>query len=159
MGFEADIALKFNQLKQRGFLRYLSTSARMLRSYQPQRYAITHGDSRTELRAFTLVVANSDQYGNNAIIAPRARADDGQLDLCAIPPITLFNSASLVARLFTGTIDRHAGVVLRRATNFIVERDSEGSLHTDGENYTAGKTVSFSILPASLRIMAPRVAT
>ena len=158
MGFEADIALKFNQLKQRGFLRYLSTSARMLRSYQPQRYAVTHADGCTELRAFTLVVANSDQYGNNAIIAPGARADDGQLDLCAIPPITLFNSASLVARLFTGTIDRHAGVVLRRATKFTIERDSAGPLHTDGENYTAGKTVSFSILPASLRIMAPRVA-
>ncbi|MEO6005381.1 MAG: diacylglycerol kinase family protein [Opitutus sp.] len=155
LGFEAEIAQRFNQLKNRGFLRYLSTSARALRQWIPQRYTIVHGSDRTTLTAFTLAVANSDQYGNNAIIAPRARADDRQLDLCAIPPLSVFNALPLAARLFTGSIDRQPKVFLKRAAEFVVERDAAGPLHTDGENHVAGTSVVFSLVPASLRIMAP----
>ena len=155
IGFEAEIAQRFNQLERRGFLRYLTTSARAFRQWTPQRYAITHPQGRTELRAFTLAVANSDQYGNNAFIAPGARADDGQLDLCAIPPLTLFNAVPLAARLFSGHLDRQPGVFIRRATEFIVERKAGGPLHTDGEIHQAGTVLKFSIRPASLRVLRP----
>jgi diacylglycerol kinase family enzyme len=116
---------------------------------------ITHPAGRTEVRAFTLAVANSDQYGNNAIIAPGAHAGDGLLDLCSIPPLTVFNATPLLARLFLGTIDRQHGVFLSRSTQFTVERTQDGPLHTDGEIHAAGKTISFEIKAASLRIMAP----
>jgi diacylglycerol kinase (ATP) len=155
LGFEADIAQKFNRLKRRGFLRYLTTSARALGQWQPQRYTITYPGGREELRAFTLAVANSDQYGNNAIISPGARADDGLLDLCAIPPVTLLNAAPLIIRLFGGTLDRQTGVVIRRAACLTVERSAPGPLHTDGEIHEAGVVVEFSIRPASLRMMVP----
>jgi YegS/Rv2252/BmrU family lipid kinase len=156
LGFEADIAEKFNRLERRGFLRYLLTSARAFRHWQPQPYVITHEHGRDELNAFTLAVANSDQYGNNARIAPHARADDGMLDLCAVPPIDFFNAAPLVARLFAGSVDRAPGVLSRRSTRFTVERPTSGPLHTDGELHHAGAVVEFSIRPASLRIMVPR---
>ncbi|HWL15023.1 MAG TPA: diacylglycerol kinase family protein [Opitutus sp.] len=155
LGFEAEIAQRFNALQHRGFLRYLTTSARAFRLWQPQRYRI-HCDGHIEERlAFTLAVANSDQYGNNAIVAPGARADDGQLDLCAIPPVNLLNAAPLLARLFRGTLAHDRRVLFRRGTRFTVERDAPGPLHTDGETYEAGRIVDFSIRPASLRIMTP----
>ncbi len=155
LGFEADIAEKFNRLEHRGFLRYLLTSARAFHHWRPQRYIVTHEHGRDELTAFTLAVANSDQYGNNARIAPHARTDDGALDLCAIPPVGYFNAAPLVARLFSGTVDRAHGVVSRRGARFTIERPAAGPLHTDGELHDAGAVVEFSIRPASLRIMAP----
>ncbi|MEO7967510.1 MAG: diacylglycerol kinase family protein [Opitutus sp.] len=158
MGFEAKVALEFNHSKHRGFLRYLSTSTRELFRYQCENYAVTHPGGCTHVRAFTLAIANSDQYGNNAIIAPGARADDGQLDLCAIPPLTVLNSAPLLARLFLGTINRQAGVFLSRAVSFVVERSHSGPIHTDGEIHEAGTRISFEIRPASLRIMAPRAS-
>lgn len=159
IGFEADIAARFNRLQRRGFFRYLTTSARAFRESQPQRYVIVHEQGREEVHAFTLAVSNSDQYGNNAIIAPGARADDGLLDLCAIPPVHVFNAVPLLFRLFGGTLDRDPRVVLRRATRFVVERTAAGPLHTDGEVHAAGPAIEFSILPAGLRIMAPRPGT
>ena len=160
IGFEAEIAQRFNALKRRGFLRYLSTSARVLMTWKPSRYVIHHASNKDEVEAFTLAVANSDQYGNNAIIAPGARADDGLIDLCAIPSITFFNAAPLVARLFSGTLKSHAGIYLRRATAFTVERPIPGPLHTDGEIHEAGTTIQFTVRPASLRVMTPaRVST
>src|SRR5688572_33389851 len=98
-------------------------------TWKPSRYVIHHRSSKDEVDAFTLAVANSDQYGNNAIIAPGARADDGLLDLCAIPSITFFNAAPLVARLFSGTLKQQTGIYLRRANEFTVERRTAGPLH------------------------------
>lgn len=155
LGFEAHIAEKFNALTSRGFMRYLSTSATAFARWQPEHFIITTADTRHEVTAFTLAVANSDQYGNNALIAPGARADDGLLDLTAIPRPTLTNSASLLARLFHGSVHRHAGVLHLRGPHFTVERPAPGPLHTDGELHSAGPIVEFTLRPASLRIMSP----
>ncbi len=156
LGFEAHIAEKFNWLERRGFWRYVTTSADALRNWQPETYAIEHARGRETVTAFTLAVGNSDQYGNDARIAPTARVDDGLLDLCAVPPVNVFNALPLVAHLFAGTLARAKGAMLRRAERFLVERPAAGPIHTDGEIHDAGKTVEFSVRPRSLRIMVPR---
>lgn len=156
LGFEAEIAQRFNTLQRRGFFRYLTTSARAFREVRPVDYVVTHDGRRETLRAFTLAVANADQYGNGARIAPDARVDDGLLDLCAVPPLDFFNTGPLAFRLFTGSLAHASGIALRRAARFTVTRPSGGPLHTDGEIHAAGATVEFSVLPASLRVMAPR---
>ena len=155
LGFEAELADRFNRLTQRGFLRYLMLGARTFASWQPQDYTVTHAGGHERWRAFTLAVANTPQYGNNARIAPGARTDDGLLDLCALPPISPWNVLPLVVRLFAGTLDRAAAVNLRRGERFVVERAAPGLLHTDGEGHPAGTRVEFIVRPASLRILVP----
>ena len=71
---------------------------------------VIHGPERVKLRVFTLAVANTDQYGNNAQIAPGARIDDGLLDLCAVPPLTVLNALPLLGRLFSGTLPKARGM-------------------------------------------------
>lgn len=158
MGFEAEIAFRFNKLKRRGFLRYLTTSFALWRHWQPMLYRIKHSTGEISLRAFTLAIGNADQYGNDARIAPRARADDGVLDLTAIPPVTVLNGLPLAFRLFRGTIDQARGVTTLASSRFTIERATPGLLHTDGELHEAGRTVEFVVRPASLRIMAPTQA-
>lgn len=158
MGFEAELAHRFNQLRRRGFLRYLLTGAKVLRTWQPQEYTVSSPEFKLQRRAFTLVVANACQYGNNAKIAPRARVDDGVLDLSIVPPLTLWNALPLAARLFAGSIDSAANMECRRAQRVIVERTEPGLLHTDGELHQAGTRIEFSIRPASLRVLTPATA-
>ena len=155
LGFETDIARRFNRLKRRGFLRYLTTTTRAFFSARPELYRIEHDGRHEQLTAFTLAVTNSDQYGNNARITPDARVDDGLLDLCAVPPISLWNALPLAAHLFGGTIGRVRGVQLRRSARFAVERAAPGLLHTDGELHDAGARVEFTVRPRSLRVMCP----
>ncbi len=155
LGFEAEIATQFNRLTRRGFARYLTTSTAAYFGYAPQAHTIEHNGHRTVLRPFTLAVANSDQYGNNAYIAPGARVDDGLLDLTAIPSVTLLNGAPLLWRLFRKSLLQNRAVFHLRAANFAVERAAPGPLHTDGEVHPAPARVEFSVRPLSLRIMAP----
>jgi diacylglycerol kinase family enzyme len=155
LGFEAELAARFNQPGRRGFSGYLATGAPLLRSYRPQSYRLEHGGQRETLEAFTLAVANSDQYGNQAYIAPGARVDDGLLNLTAVPPLDPWNAVPLLWRLFRGTLADSPGVALRSGARIVVERTAPGLLHVDGETCHAGPRVEFLVRPLSLRILAP----
>ncbi|MEO7414631.1 MAG: diacylglycerol kinase family protein [Opitutaceae bacterium] len=158
LGFEAEIAERFNRLSQRGFWRYLTTSARAWRQSVPLSCSVNYDRHHEHVRAFTLAVANTDQYGNNARIAPGARVDDGLLDLTVVPPVTLLSAVPLLTRLFSGRLAPPA-VWRRQAAGFVVDGLSAGLvLHTDGETQPAGERVAFSVQPASLRIMVPAKA-
>jgi diacylglycerol kinase (ATP) len=159
LGFEAEISARFNRLEQRGFLRYLTTSAGLLRDWRALECTVASGAARERVCAFTIAVANGSQYGNNARIAPGASIDDGLLDLCVVPPVTPWNAVPLLWRLFAGTLGQARGVTLRQAADIIVERPAPGLIHTDGETHPAGACVRFSVRPRSLRVLVPAAAT
>ena len=84
LGLDAEVSHRFNGLVQRGLPGYVRTALAAVRHIRPERVCITSGDARDEFDVLLVAVANSDQYGNNARIAPGARVDDGLLDLVAI---------------------------------------------------------------------------
>lgn len=155
LGFESEVAARFNQIAGRGFLRYLTTAASLWHRHEPVDFWIESGGRRLATRAFTLTVANCEQYGNHALIAPGARVDDGLLDLTAVLPVSAWSALPLLARLFTGTLDRAPGVVRLQSAKFVIERPMPGLIHTDGETHAAGTRVEFTLRPRSLRVMAP----
>lgn len=155
LGFEAVISDKFAQLRRRGFLRYLSVSTTTFWRYQPDACTIICADRTLRTPVFTLAVANCDQYGNNAYIAPGAKVDDGLLDLTVVPPVGFFNALPLVAQLFTRRLDRNPRVPRFRSGAFTLERDQPGLIHTDGEPHQTGTRIEVAVRPQSLRVIVP----
>lgn len=155
LGFEALIAGRFSGLTSRGFTGYLRTGAAAWRDYRPETYRIHHDRATDRVEAFTLALANSAQYGNNAYIAPGASVSDGRLDLTAVPPVNLLNGVPLLWRLFHGSLDRVPSVLRLQDTHFVIERVKPGWAHTDGEPRAETARVEVSIRPRSLRIMVP----
>lgn len=157
MGFEALIASRFATLTSRGFTGYLRASATAWWNYQPEHYVIhPDGQAARPVEAFTLAVANSSQYGNNAYIAPDASVHDGLLDLTAVPRVNVFNAVPLVWRLFHGSIKRVSTVTHLQGERFVIERSKPGWIHTDGEPRATHAKLEVTIKPRSLRIMVPR---
>jgi diacylglycerol kinase (ATP) len=154
IGFDAEISFRFNQLVRRGLPAYVRTALGTYFSFKPQAFIITNGTKLTT-RAFLITVANSDQYGNDAIIAPGACVDDGSLDLVAIKSVGFFNALPLAVRLFTNTLDGSPSVQRLHGSRFLIERTAPGRLHTDGETHDTTASVEVTVLPRSLRIMGP----
>ncbi|HWA25417.1 MAG TPA: diacylglycerol kinase family protein [Lacunisphaera sp.] len=155
-GFEAVIASRFASLTSRGFSGYLRTSASTWRTYRPERYTLHHPGGSDRLEAFTVAIANSSQYGNNAYIAPGASMHDGLLDITAVPHVGLHNAVPLIWRLFHGSLDRVATVRRWQGNQFVLEREKAGWIHTDGEPRAEVSRLEITVRPSSLRIMVPR---
>ena len=101
-------------------------------------------------------MANASQYGNNAVIAPGATIDDGQLDCVIIRKTSLPGLTSLALRLFCRTLPGHSAVQTVRGDRFLITRDLEGWLHTDGESHWSGKTIEVTVHPKSLQVVSNR---
>ena len=154
-GFDADLVERFNQCTRRGLATYLRLGALLWWRQRPERFVVHAGDTRLELTALLVAVANAAQFGNNARIAPGARVVDGLLDLVAVPPATLCNALPLAWRLFTGTLDRHPQVRRLRGPNFTIERAQPGLFHTDGESGPPVMRIEVAVRPSALRVLVP----
>lgn len=155
LGFEAEIATRFAKVTRRGPGGYVLTGTRCYFGHRPERCVILHSGARLEADIFTLGVFNTDQYGNDARIAPRAKSDDGKLDLVAVPPTSLWRGCIHMWRLSTGSIERSTEIFRAQDSRFVIERAAPGWIHVDGEPRETGRELEVTVRPASLRVIAP----
>lgn len=155
LGLDAEVSRRFNRLSRRGLPAYVRAAAATLRERNGERCRITAGAQSETLDVLLITVANSDQYGNHARIAPGARVDDGRLDLVAVKAAGLLRAAALVPRLFLGNVDRSPQVRRLRGPRFVIERAAPGLIHTDGETHRTSARVEVAVRPGSLRMVIP----
>lgn len=155
LGLDADVSRRFNHLTRRGLPAYARTALSAFLQRRNEHCTISTSGRHESIETLLIAVANSDQYGNRAYIAPGARIDDGQLDLVAIKPVGFLGAAMLGAHLFLGSIDRSTHIRRLRGSRFLIERPVPGLIHTDGETHPTGATVEILVRPRSLRLVVP----
>jgi YegS/Rv2252/BmrU family lipid kinase len=151
IGFDAWVAETFATRGARGLQTYVRVALSGLLRYRPETYKLGIDGQQMERSALIVAIANASQYGNNARIAPLASLQDGVLDVVIIER----RSMSAMARLFTGSLQRAAGVTMLRGKKITIFRPAAGPAHVDGEPVTLPEKLSISIVPQSLRILLP----
>ena len=155
-GFDTAVLSQFELLPTRGFLTYVTTAARLFFRYRCGTYALTvNGESLPPRAAFLVCVANGDQLGNNARLAPGARLDDGRLDLVIVPPLSIFSALPAAARLFAGSVNRVPGLHRHAIKQLVISRPQAGPMQVDGELVNTSADITVCIRPASLRVLVP----
>ncbi len=155
LGFEADISVRFSQLTSRGLPGYVRTGFAAYFSHGEENVIVRVADGKHVLPAFTLAVMNSDQYGNNAVVAPGASVMDGRFDLICVRKVGMVAALGLVGRLVLRNFDRSPYVTRLGGDHFIIERSKPGWIHTDGEPRAETARLEVRLLPRSLRVMVP----
>jgi diacylglycerol kinase family enzyme len=156
MGLDAEVSRRFNALTRRGLPAYARTAFDVFFKRAQERCIITSGGASLELDVLLIAVANSDQYGNGAYVAPGARADDGLLDLVAVEPVGVPGALALGTRLFLGSLDRSPRVHKIQGRHFVIERARAGIVHTDGEIHETGALLDVVVRPGSLSVVVSR---
>jgi diacylglycerol kinase family enzyme len=182
VGFDAHIASRFDRAGRRGLATYIRVSARELLTYRSLNYRIDCGDvpgdpatgarstagaaqdagnsststpsGSAPCHALLVTIANSPQFGNGARIAPRARIDDGRLDLVVYEEMSRFATVCALPRLFAGGIERVRGLTTRQIVKGRIESDAPMTFHVDGEPVDGGKSLEIRVRPGVLRICA-----
>ena len=159
LGLDAQVAHHFNANRSsRGLSNYVRVTLSELWRFQPVTVSIDADGELIDARPALVALANSPQYGNGALIAPQAKLDDARLDLVVVkagPPLATLWRAR---RLYTGTMAKDAQVCSRKVRILRVRSREPIRFHVDGEPCQAGRELEAHVLPASLRVKAPKPA-
>lgn len=153
VGFDANISHKFAAMTSRGFAGYIRTAISEIIRYQPGVYRIEIDGKLYERTAFMISVANSPQYGNNAVISPGASLNDGLLDVCIVRPFPLTLFPMVALRMFTKTSDNSKYLEIIKGKNIRIVSDNNMMIHLDGEPEEMGKEILISVKPSSLSVL------
>ena len=153
MGFDAHISAEFANHKTRGLYGYVKTVLKELKAYQPQSYQIDIDGVAYQRNAFVISIANSSQYGNNVFISPASSTSDGLLDVCIIKEFPLYKLPVLAYQMIGAKTDQSAMVEIIRGKHIHITRNSEDTIHLDGEAFIMDKEIAIEVIPLALKIM------
>lgn len=155
-GFDAVVADNFAASNKRGFMTYLQNVIKEAFSYQPQNYHIVGDGIDVTHKAFLITFANANQWGYEALIAPKASVQDGKMDIMLMSSHAILGSASLALRLFAGSIDDSHFMDTIRAKEVTLEREEAAPFHIDGDPVEMEKDIHIQIIPDGLRVLVEK---
>ena len=97
--------------------------------------------------------ANSNQFGYEAKIAPKAVLDDGLLDVCILKKPILPAAPFVATQLMAGHIHFSPYFQSLQARKIFVQRKKNAVVNIDGEPMMMDKDLLVEIKPLSLRVL------
>jgi len=88
LGFDAKVAHDFSKQKKRGLNSYTKIALKNFFAAKSYSFTIEAEKNEAEIDAFLICIANSNQFGNNFKIAPKASICDGLLDIVVLKKTT-----------------------------------------------------------------------
>ncbi|MDZ7744038.1 MAG: YegS/Rv2252/BmrU family lipid kinase [Bacteroidota bacterium] len=155
VGFDAKVARKFAKKDKRGFLSYFRIVSEEYTYYKEKKYKLLIDGRELVDSALLISFANSNQFGYNTTIAPKAKLDDGLIDVCIVKKVPLIELPLVVHLLYFNQIDKSRYVEIIKAREVILEQSKNRTVNLDGEPLKLGKKLHFKINPLSLKILIP----
>lgn len=154
IGLDARVAIEANRLRWlRGNAVYGVALANTLLHHYRTPTVRVHGPGIDLRQGMTmLALANGQVYGGAFRIAPRARIDDGKLDMVIAEGLPRRRILGLLPKVLKGSHLDHPAVRTQAVTHVEVELDAPLPVHADGEIVsTAASSVRIRVLPGRLR--------
>lgn len=151
IGFDGTISALFASKNERGLKTYIKLIVKKFFGYSPHNFKISFENQELEHNAFIVAFANTQQYGNNAKIAPKAKYDDGKLNIVVINAISKWLLPFLAIRMFTKSIQSSNFVDSYESSNITLKTNAIDA-HVDGEPITVGVNNEISVVPKSLKV-------
>jgi YegS/Rv2252/BmrU family lipid kinase len=159
VGFEAHLVYLYdkNVTPRRGIGPYFFLALREFHKFQPPEmmlaFTTPFGQKKIIGNPFIVTIANTDQFGGGAVIAPGALPDDGVLNLCIIYKPNFLQALYHAPKLFTGDITRVPHMTMYPITSLNITRKSSTPVQVDGEPVICGPEVNVTILPQALKVL------
>ncbi len=141
LGFDAQVAHDFSTKAARGLLTYTQQSIVNYFKAQPYQFEITINDISFFTDAFFISIANSNQFGNNFTIAPKASLSDGLLDIVIVQKMNKAKLPFAILQQMRGNNKLQnlvedmskKNVLYFQTPNISIKNSKLAPLHIDGE--------------------------
>lgn len=133
-GFDAAVAARMRQSRcGGGILPYLYAVFRTLGAFRAVRGSISTNGRTEETTVFLAAVGNGTSSGGGFMLTPRARPDDGLLDLCFVRSISLRRILQLLPRTLRGSHTSAPEVTYIQTPGVRFTFNDPLPVHADGE--------------------------
>lgn len=153
IGFDAHIAKQFDISGKRGLWNYTRISVREFFRFSSQKYYLSIDEKDYEEEAFMVVFANANQFGNNFVISPQGKINDGLLDICIVQKPKIYQVPDLFLKLFLKRMHHSDLIKIVRAKKINVRLKHSNLINLDGESVVVDGDLTLSINPLSLHII------
>jgi diacylglycerol kinase family enzyme len=163
LGFDAQVAHAFSNNPTRGLTTYIRKAITNFFSASAYPFTIQTGDDVLEIEALFISIANSNQFGNNFTIAPKASLTDGLLDVVIVSKQTklrmlmeTIKQAGGFNKLYTEKIaDAKASVLYFQTDKLFIKNPLLAPLHIDGDPAKTAEEINVKILKSCFRLIYP----
>lgn len=152
IGFDSYIADRFDKSGKRGLITYILESIKGFLKYPQINAQIQADDTILEGRYFMLTIANTRQFGNNAIIAPNANPSDGLLDLVAIKSFPKRLTPFIILKIM-GKQGKNSKYISYLKANEITIKSDFGLYHVDGEAIKETNTTLIARIEHTMNVL------
>lgn len=161
LGFDAKVAHEFAKQPKRGLGTYASVVRKNFFSAPSYRFELDSNGIRFTTDAFFISIANSNQFGNNFTIAPKALLSDGLLDIVIVKkmakPLLLF---TVMKQVLAGRIKQvenslQQPVIYFQTKELEIKNIDMAPLHIDGDPAETPEQLKIKVLKKCFRLIAP----
>ena len=163
LGFDAKVAHDFSKQEKRGLNSYTKIALKNFFAAKTYSFTVEAEKNEAEIDAFLICIANSNQFGNNFKIAPKASICDGFLDIVVLKKTTKPQIViSFIKQLISGEIKNFSkrdsdkkNIIYFQTKKLKIKNPQLAPLHIDGDPAETFKEFSIEILPAAYKLIHP----
>lgn len=163
LGLDAKVAYDFTHESKRGLKTYIRLVIKNFFSAKTHSFKIQLNKTTLDLNAFFISIANSNQFGNNFKIAPKASLHDGLLDIVIAIRQSKINFFLKTFQQITGLvrlqsesdIKRNKGLIYFQTNQLTIFNQSKAPFHIDGEPATTPEKLKITIKEKCFRLIQP----
>lgn len=163
LGFDAKVAYDFADQPKRGLATYARMAMKNFFSMKPYRFRLQLDETTFETEAYFMSIANSNQFGNNFTIAPKASLSDGMLDIVIVASKNKISFILQTLRQLAGwnklysssLIKEKKGVIYFQTDRLIISNLSDAPMHIDGDPAETMKELEIKMSKNCFRLIQP----
>lgn len=163
LGLDAKVAHEFADHPKRGLMTYAQLTLKNFFSANPFRFELKFDKRMLDIDAFFMSIANSNQFGNNFTIAPKASLSDGLLDIVIV---TNQNKVSFILHTLkqvagwnvlkaSSAVSKKSGVIYFQTDKLEIFNHSQAPLHIDGDPAETPEKLKVEISHKCFRLIQP----
>lgn len=167
IGFDAKVAHEFANAPKRGLTTYIKKTVANFFTAKPYPFTLHLKDQNIETEAFFISIANSNQFGNNFTIAPKASLQDGLLDIVIVTAQNKLSMLWNTIRQVGGfnkiqeieVMNQEANIMYFQTERMKIDNPAMAPMHLDGEAIDTAPLFDVQVVKHAFKLIYPSAVT
>ena len=163
LGLDAQVAHDFANAPKRGLLTYVRKTIADFIKAPAYPFVLHNGGKEIKTNAFFISIANSNQFGNNFTIAPKASLTDGLLDIVIMTKQSKISALFNTVRQISGfnqiksmeMVHENSSLIYFQTDAIRISNPGLAPMHIDGDPMHASTEVEVKVMKEAFQLLVP----